>query len=288
MDGQAKALAAICSVLLVAGLVDLLRARMVRDLMWIQVQTGRIARSFQRLVRGEKLWKQDRLRISLAVGTSSFLYVTYAADIIVGSVALIVCPWIVLRIARWRRRGRKRKIEGDIPDLSRALADLVASGYSLRGALSEVAGGWSGPIGGGLRQMRLQLELGTSTVKALEGLNERVESQLLDLFVSALLLQRKVGGDLPRLLRDIAKNAEDRDRLVAEAHTASAQARFTATLVLMMPVAGVLLAELAYPGFVTGTFGSFLAVWLVGLSLIFQVIGFLLIRRLSHAPMRWL
>ncbi len=288
MDGQAKALAAVGSVFLVAGLVDLLRARMKRDLISIQALAGRFAKSFQKLVRGEKLGKQDRLRISLAVGTSSFLYVTYTVDMIVGSFSLIVCPWIVFRIARWRRRGRKRKIEGDIPSLSRALADLVASGYSLRGALSELAGSWSGPIGGDLRQTRLQLELGAPTVKALERLNERAESPLLDMFVSALLLQRKVGGDLPRLLRDIAKNAEDRDRLVAEAHTASAQARFTATLVLMMPVTGVLLTELGYPGFVSATFGSFLAIWLIGLSLVFQAVGFLLIRRLSHAPMRWL
>ncbi len=288
MDEQAKAFAVICSILIVAGLVDLLHARATRDIKWLRVQVDRIAESLQRLMRGERLIGQDRIRIGATVGLLSFLYTAYTVDLIVGALSMAISPWVVFRIARWRRRGRKRRIESDIPSLSRALSDLVASGYSLRGALCKIAEGWSGPIGSDLRQVRLQLELGTSTVTVLEGLNERAESRLLDQFVSALLLQRKVGGDLPRLLRDIAKNAEDRDRLTAEAHTASAQARFTATLVLMMPLAGVLLAEFVAPGLVAATFGSFLAVWLVGLSLVFQAIGFLLIRRLSHAPMRWL
>ncbi len=288
MDAAAKLLAAFSALALIAGLVDLLRARAGPMVSGVGAVTNRIAASLRKLMRGERISRRDRMHVYIALGPAGFICAGYVVDPVAGAIFSAILPWCVLRLARWRGRVLDRKIEMDIPDLCRALADMVGGGHSLRGALTEIASNWAGPLGGELRQMQIELALGVSTEKALERINARSESRLLDIFVSSLMLQRRVGGDLSRLLRDIADKAEDRARLLVEAHTASTQARFTASLVLLIPLTAVLIAQLAYPGFLAASLGSFVAIWLAGLSLVLQTIGFVVIRRMSQAPTRWL
>ena len=63
---------------------------------------------------------------------------------------------------------------------------------------------------------------------------------------------------------------------------ATAQARFTGLVVILLPLGGALLAELASPGFIAGLWSSFLTAWLVGLALAMQVVAAVLIRRLGR------
>ena len=74
----------------------------------------------------------------------------------------------------------------------------------------------------------------------------------MDVLVAACLLQRRAGGDLARLLRDSARALEDQARLEREVRAATAQARFTALIVVLLPLGGALLAELASPGWFAG------------------------------------
>jgi tight adherence protein B len=75
---------------------------------------------------------------------------------------------------------------------------------------------------------------------------------------------------------------EEHDRLDAEARAATAQARFTAVVVLMLPLAGVLLAELSAPGMIGRMIGSPVAAWLLAAAAVFQFSGIVLIRRLTR------
>ena len=95
----------------------------------------------------------------------------------------------------------------------------------------------------------------------------RVRSPRMDTLVAACVLQRRAGGDLAGLLRESARAMEDQARLEDEVRSATAQARFTAMLVVLMPVGGGLLAELASPGWFAGLWSSFLTAWLVGIAL---------------------
>jgi tight adherence protein B len=130
-----------------------------------------------------------------------------------------------------------------------------------------------------------ELELGVPTDQALESLRERSRSQRIDLIVAAIVLQRRAGGNLAKLLRSIGATIEESDRLRDEARAASAQARFTSTIVLAMPVAALVLAELAAPGMVARVAGSSIGIWMVGVALGLQLAGALLVRRISRVEL---
>ena len=63
-------------------------------------------------------------------------------------------------------------------------------------------------------------------------------SARLDALVAACLLQRRAGGDLARLLRESARAMEDQSRLEDEVKAATAQARFTGLIVVLLPLGG--------------------------------------------------
>ena len=107
-------------------------------------------------------------------------------------------------------------------------------------------------------------------------------SRAVTLIVAAMQVQRRSGGDLPGVLRDVGMALEQERRLLEEARAATAQARFTAVVVIALPVCGVALGALASPGLVGRMMASPLGIGLLVAALALQVSGAVLIRRLAR------
>lgn len=192
-------------------------------------------------------------------------------------------PWLVARAVRARRESYRQAVDAGAATIATALADALGGGHSLRGALGEVArGGVPGPAGRELRRLAGELALGAHTDGALEALRARIRTHRVETLVAACLLQRRAGGELATLLRDCARAFEDQARLEQEARAATAQARFTGLVVVLLPLGGALLAELASPGYLSGLAGSALTLWLGGVALVLQTLAAVLIRRLAR------
>lgn len=188
------------------------------------------------------------------------------------------------RLLEIRRARYRRTLERDLPRVASATADGLAAGRAVGAALQTAAASLEGPAAVELARVRADLEVGGSLDEALGGLRSRLGSPRVDSFCAALLSQRVAGGDLVMLLRRFGAAAEDRDRAAADARSATAQARFTGSLVAAMPAGAALLAELLAPGFVTGLLASGPALALLALAAILQLAGFALIRRLGGVP----
>jgi tight adherence protein B len=193
-------------------------------------------------------------------------------------------PWAARAVVRARRRRRAVAVSAGAPAIARALSDALAGGHSVRGALTAAArdGGVTGPAGEELRVAAAALDLGERTEQVLRDLARRAGGGPLDTVAAAVLLQRDAGGDLAALLRDLAASLETRGRVVADARSATAQARFTALLVTALPAVGLALGELVQPGFVLALAGSPLTAAMVVLALVLQVIAFMSVRRIAR------
>lgn len=184
-------------------------------------------------------------------------------------------------LARRRRAYRARLALGAAP-AARALAASLGAGRSVRGALAEAATGVDGPAGLELARTAGALDAGHPTVAALEALRARAGSRAWDTLVAAVLLQRDAGGDLPGLLRELARSLEAAERADRDARAATAQARFTATLVAGLPLVAVALAELASPGFVIGLLTNPLSLVLVVLAALLQLVAMVVVRGITR------
>jgi len=225
----------------------------------------------------------ERRRLLVAAAAAGCVSGLFLVGPLAGLGLGAAAPWAAARALRVRRDRHRRAVDAGAAAVALALADALGGGHSLRGAVAEAArGGVPGAAGRELRRLAGELALGSRTDDALEALRVRVGSERIDTLVAACLLQRRAGGDLARLLRECARAFEDQARLLDEARAATAQARFTGVVVVLLPLGGALLSELASPGYLRGLAGSFLTLWLGGLALMLQVVAAVLIRRLAR------
>jgi tight adherence protein B len=189
-----------------------------------------------------------------------------------------------LALAGVRARGRRYRagLRAGAPAVARALADGLAAGRSIRGALVAAAPGLEGPAGHALRAAADALALGEPTEPVLERLRARAACPAWDGLVAAILLQRDAGGDLAALLRDLASGLEAAARIERDASAATAQARFTARIVVALPLCAALLAELASPDFIVGLLANPMSASLTALAAGLQLIALLAVRRLGR------
>lgn len=251
-------------------------ARAAGDLLDVVTRLGR---------EGRRPGAAERRRLLATGAGAMFLVGTIVVGPLGGLALGAAGPWVVARVLRARRARYRAAVTDGAPAMALGLAAALSGGHSLRGAIAEAARSLPGAAGHELRRVAAEIAVGARTEAALEAMSRRVPSEQLDTLVAACLLQQRAGGDLGRLLRECARSFEDEARLAGEVRAATAQARFTGLVVVLLPLGGALLAELASPGFVKGLAGSFLTAWLVGIAVVLQVVAAVAIRRLGRV--RW-
>lgn len=275
--------------LIVPAIAELVLAGLPRARIGAPVALQRLVALAEAVVRAGREGRDpgagERRRLLVAGAAIALAAGTLVAGPLAGVALGAAGPWAAARVLRARRDHYRRAVDAGAGAVAIALADALTAGHSLRGALAETADGGAGAAGHELRRTAAELAAGAATDAALDSLRARTQSPRLGVVVAACLVQRGAGGDLARLLRECAEGFADQARLDGEVRAATAQARFTGLVVVLLPLGGALLAELASPGFVAGLVGSLLTAWLVGLALGMQIAAAVLIRRLGRV--RW-
>jgi tight adherence protein B len=180
---------------------------------------------------------------------------------------------------RSRARARRRAFADQLSDALTLMANALRSGHSFLQA-AELCGEELPPPAGPewqrvIRETRINIPL----EDALDNLVQRVGGEELDLVVTAVLIQRQVGGNLAEVLERISETIRQRVRLRGEVRALTAQGRLSGWIVGLLPVALLLLVELIDPPYVApllqpGGRGLLLA------AAVLEGIGALIIRRL--------
>lgn len=189
-----------------------------------------------------------RLAASLAGAVCGYLLLGVGGAVLA---ALVAVPAVGMAL-RSRRARYAVRIDGCAADLALALASSLAAGHSVRGALLASDSAVPQPLSAELGKIAVELTLGCTTDDALASLRSRAASSRIDSLAGAIALHRRSGADLAGLLRELAAAFRARDTARADARAATAQARFTALIVGVIPPLAGLLTELAVPGSVSG------------------------------------
>ncbi len=194
--------------------------------------------------------------------------------------------WIEDRVARvtsFRRRRREDlAAAAALPAIARRLAAEVGAGRTLVRALRAAAIDAPPPLGAALTETGARLAAGgqawTVLANAVRG------NGGCRLLAASLELQGRAGGDLPRLLRSLASALDDRAQVEAELRALTAQGRFSAVVVPLLPIAALGLLALAEPRGVTLLLTTSLGWLVLGFATVLDLTGAIVVRRLlaSH------
>jgi len=158
---------------------------------------------------------------------------------VVGAVLGFIAPHILLRFRQGRRLNA---FDDQLGDTITLLANSLRSGYSLLQSMEMVARELPAPMSEEFDRVTREIGLGLTNEGALNSLYRRINSDDLDMLITAINIHHEVGGNLAEILDTIAHTIRERVRIKGEIRTLTAMARYSGYIVSGLPivVAGVL------------------------------------------------
>lgn len=188
-----------------------------------------------------------------------------------------VVPKILLARAK---KKRVAKFNGQIGDALVVMSNSLRAGFSFLQAMEMVGKEMQAPIADEFVRTLREMNLGTPTEEALNHLTKRVDSDDLDLVVTAVMIQRQVGGNLAEVLESISFTIRERIRIKGEIKTLTAQGRMSGMIIGALPVGVALFLAVFNPEYINKLFTSSVGLGITVGGVVSQVIGMLVIRKI--------
>ena len=137
---------------------------------------------------------------------------------------------------KFRKRQRLNRFNSQLSDMLNLMVNGLRAGYSTLQALEAVSREMPPPISTEFRRVVQEIQIGIPMEKALDNLLRRIPSDDLDLVVTAINIQREVGGNLADILETISATIRERVKLKGEINVLTSQVRFSGTALSLMPI----------------------------------------------------
>lgn len=186
-------------------------------------------------------------------------------------------PYLHMRRARTRRF---RAFEEQLPEAIDLMGRALRAGHPFSAGIKMVADEIPDPIGMEFRKIYEQHRFGLSLPDGLLSLSDRIDLVDLRILVTAVLIQREVGGNLAEVLDKIAYTTRERFKIRRQIRVHTAQGRMTGYLLAALPIlttGGFLMINRDY---ILTLFRDPLGHMILGVILTLQLIGFFWIRKI--------
>ncbi len=187
-------------------------------------------------------------RAGLKMKPGEFLMLRVAAALVPAAIAVVLkAIWLAPVLAvigfllprMWvsgRRKKRITQIENQLVEALQLLSNALKAGFGMMQAIDAVASQVGGPLGEEFRQLQRDTALGLPPDEALNAMSKRAESYDLDIVVTAIQIQRTVGGNLSEILDQVAETMRERERIQGEIKALTSQQRMTGYIIAALPV----------------------------------------------------
>lgn len=172
------------------------------------------------------------------------------------------------------------RVNNQLSEACRLLSSAARAGLSIPQGLELVVKEMPPPISDELGNVVRELQLGRDLELSLQDLLIRVNSRDIQVFINALIIQRRAGGDLGRVLSEMASTMEERKIIHKTIHASISQARYSAYLLPVVSVLIVLMMSQMIDNFFN-FFTSMMGMVVLSIFLIMQIIGILLIKKIA-------
>ena len=196
----------------------------------------------------------DRVARELARADLKFKVAEYYALIFMSAVVMAFLAWLIqphiasvviggiigLFIPRFyvkrQQTVRLNKFNDQLSDMLSLMVNGLRAGYSTMQALEAVSRELPTPISDEFRRVVQEMQIGIPMEKALDNLLRRIPSEDLDFVITAVNVQREVGGNLSEILDTISFTIRERVRIKGEIRVMTATVRTSATVLSLIPV----------------------------------------------------
>jgi len=179
-----------------------------------------------------------------------------------------------------QKNSRLRKFEEQFPESLEFVARSMRAGHAFSVSLEMLHREFQEPLSGEFRRTFEEHNLGLPLEVALEKLAKRVPSLDVHFFVSAVMLQKRTGGNLAEILDKLATIIRERFKLRGRIRAISAHGKMTATALTSIPAGVAVLLFYANPDYVRFFINDETGNIMAGSALALQVIGYLVMKKI--------
>jgi tight adherence protein B len=232
-------------------------------------------------------------RADLPLRVAEYLLIRWLCAVALGILAAVLLQlplaaipagalgYMLLPVYVWHRtHQRMAKLDEQLVDAMMLMAGGLRAGYSFLQGAEAVARELGPPIRNEFGALLQDLRVGVNVEEALVGLARRTGTEEFDMMVTAVLVQRQSGGNLAEILETIAHTIRERMRIRREVQTLTAQERMSSYVVGALPIIAFTFLTFVNPGYLDLLFGTVQGRIMLGASILLELIGFFIIRRI--------
>ena len=166
-------------------------------------------------------------------GLIAFLLQSHPISFLIGAIAGFFAPRFYVK----RQQAiRVRKFDDQLGDMLNLMTNGLRAGYSTMQAMEAVSRELPPPISDEFRRVVQEIQIGIPMEQALENVLRRIPSEDLDFVVTAINVQREVGGNLSEILDTISFTIRERVRIKGEIRVMTANVRASGAILSMIPL----------------------------------------------------
>ena len=179
-----------------------------------------------------------------------------------------------------QKKKRMIQFENQLGDVLAIVSNCLRSGLTFQQAMENIAKEMPDPIAREFGRAVREIKYGNTVEKALHNMTVRIKSADLMLTVSAVLIQRQVGGNLSEVLDNISETIKERLKIKDEIRVLTATGRISGTVIGMLPVGIGVILLLLNPDYITLFFETSMGKMLLVLAGVLELIGFLFVKKI--------
>ncbi|MCL4270549.1 MAG: type II secretion system F family protein [Anaerolineales bacterium] len=172
------------------------------------------------------------LSIVLVAAVAWFLGNRHPISALIGAAIGAFAPRFYVKA---QQRKRLQRFNDQLPDMLNLMVNGLRAGYSTMQAMEAISKELPSPISDEFRRVVQEMQIGIPMETALENLLRRIPSDDLDFVVTAINVQREVGGNLSEILDNISFTIRERVRIKGEVRVLTSQVRTSGTVLSLIP-----------------------------------------------------
>jgi len=157
-------------------------------------------------------------------------------SIIVAILGGIVGFFLPRMYVKRQQAQRLIKFNDQLADMLNLMVNGLRAGYSTMQAMEAVSKELPSPISDEFRRVVQEMQLGVPMERALDNLLKRIPSEDLDLVITAINVQREVGGNLAEILDTISFTIRERVRIKGEIRVLTTQVMYSGKFLSVLPL----------------------------------------------------
>ncbi len=217
------------------------------------------------------------LGLAASAGLGMLLVFPIAPAVIGAAVGAGSIPYAYVR---HRARKRLEAFEEQLPEAIDLIGRAMRAGHPLSAGLKMVGDEGQEPLAGQFRRVFEEQRFGMPFDDALMGLVDRVPLTDVRILVTAILVQREVGGNLAEVLDKIAYVIRERFMIKRQIRVYTAQGRFSGIVLSLLPIGVGSALFFINREYVVTLFVDPVARYFLVFAVILQVLGYLWIRKI--------